>query len=196
MQVKVVVLLFSVVFAATACRAQHGSGWHNFETIDFALGAVVPIGEAYDGLWSVQPGLEGRVATEFYGGTVHVALGVFNNEGRGGNLPDFLVVQSTLGWGYPVIIPAGVTLTGGGHFGAMSMLFMEDELADDSHEIETELAAGLFVRADVPFTHDLGVFVEGDWTRAFTAIPITLATIRGGIRFTTSMPAWLRGVLR
>ena len=101
MRVNAAVLLFTIVFAATVCRAQHGSGWHNFETIDFALGAVVPIGEAYDGLWSVQPGLEGRVATEFYGGTVHVALGVFNNEGRGGNLSDFLSFRALLAGDIP-----------------------------------------------------------------------------------------------
>ena len=196
MRVNTSALLITVVFAGTVCRAQHSSGSHNFETIDMALGAVVPVGEVYDGLWSVQTGLEGRIATEFYGGTVHLALGIFNNEGRVGSLPDFFVVQSALGWGYPIVLPAGVTLTGGGHFGAMSMLFAEDKQADDSHEIETELAAGIFVRADVPLTHDLGVFVESDWTRVFTAIPITFTTMRGGIRFTTSMPKWLRGVLR
>ena len=196
MRVNVAALLFAVVFAATVCRAQHGSRPHNFETINIGLGAVVPIGEAYDGLWSIQPGLEGRIATEFYGGTVQLALGVFNNEARVGSLPNFFTVQSALGWGYPIVLPAGVSLTGGGHLGAMSMLFMEDAQADDSHEIETELAAGLFVRADVPLSHNLGVFAEGDWTRVFTAIPITITTIRGGIRFTTSMPTWLRGVLR
>ncbi|MCH7639241.1 MAG: hypothetical protein IH855_07240 [Bacteroidetes bacterium] len=196
MRVNASVLLFTVLFAGTVCRAQHSSGFHNFETINIGLGAVVSIGEAYDGLWSVQPGLEGRIATEFYRGTVHLALGVFNNEDRGGSLPEFLVVQSALGWGYPIAVPAGVTLTGGGHFGATSMLFMEHEQADDSHEIETELAAGMFVRADLPLSHNLGVFVEGDWTHVFTAIPITFTTMQGGIRFTASMPTWLRRVLR
>ena len=76
MRVNVAVLLFTVVFAATVCRAQHGSRPHNFETINIGLAAVVPIGEAYDGLWSIQPGLEGRIATELYGGTVQLALGV------------------------------------------------------------------------------------------------------------------------
>ena len=75
----------------------------------------------------VRKGVEGRSARECYGGTVHLALGICNNEGRVGSLPDFFVVQSALGWGYPIVLPAGVTLTGGGHFGAMSMLFAEDK---------------------------------------------------------------------
>ena len=80
MRVNVAVLLFAVVFAATVCRAQDDLGSHNFETINIALGAVVPVGEAYDGLWSVQPGVTGRVATEFYGGIAHLAVGVFDNK--------------------------------------------------------------------------------------------------------------------
>ena len=171
-------------------------GMSNFETLTVALGGVLPVGEAYDGLWTADPGVAVRAATEFYGGTVHLALHIFPNTAEQPDLPDFLALRGMAGWGLPLRLPAGVRLTPGAAVGGIRWEFDEGEPFGTGPLEETELAAGLFARLEVPVVGRVRAVAEAEWLRVYTATPLDFMLVQAGLSFSAETPGWLRRLLR
>lgn len=182
----------------TACppASAQGEAARTPETLDLTLGAALPVGEAYDGLWTAGPGAAARLAIPFYSGTAHLGLHAFLNEGSRPDLPSFLAVHAQGGWGYPLRLPGGVRLTGGALVGALRMRFDDEDRFGGALQNETELTAGAFVRLDVPVAGPVRAFVAGEAVRVYTFERIDLRFVQAGVSVAVDSPAWLRRVLR
>ncbi|MDX1419503.1 MAG: hypothetical protein R3181_06000 [Rubricoccaceae bacterium] len=171
----------------------------HLETLEGALSGVAPAGEAYDGLWTMGPGGALRVGTEFFGGRAHFALHAFPNEPTTADpaeLPEFLALRGTVGWGPRLGLPLGLGLTAGGTVGAVHMRFDDEDLAGNALVNETELAAGLFARLDVPVAGPVHLFAEAEVAHVYTAVPIRYRFVQGGVSVSLPAPPWLRRLLR
>ncbi len=190
------VLPAAVLPAAVLPAAAQTDSARDAEALDLALGAAVPVGEAYDGLWAAGQGAALRLAIPFHGGTGHVGLHAFPNGGSRPNLPDFLALHAQGGWGYPLRLPGGMRLTGGALVGALHMRFDDEDRFSGALRNETELTAGLFARLDVPVAGPARAFVAGEALRVYTFERIDLRFVQAGVSATVISPEWLRRVLR
>jgi hypothetical protein len=185
-------LLLSLLLAApTSAQPRH------LEAVEGALAGVVAVGEAYDGLWTAEPGAALRLGTAFYGGQAHVALHAFPNHPEEAGLPEFTALRGEVGWGPVLTLPAGLRLTAGAAAGAMTMWFDDhDGQFVGALQNETELTAGLFARLDAPLAGPVRVFAGAEATRVYTAEPIVLRFVQGGVAVAVPSPGWLRRLLR
>jgi hypothetical protein len=184
-------LLSLLLAAAVSAQPRH------LETVEAALGGVVAAGETYDGLWTAEPGAALRVGAAFYGGQAHAALHAFPNHPQAPDLPAFRTLRGEVGWGPVLALPAGLRLTAGAAAGAMVMWFDDhDGQFVGALQNETELTAGLFARLDAPLAGPVRVFAGADVTRVYTAEPLVLRFVQGGVAVAVPSPGWLRRLLR
>lgn len=189
MRISLALLLLAPLAASAQPR--------HIETLEGALSGVAPVGESYDGLWTIGPGGALRVGTEFYGGRAHFALHAFPNEPAAPALPEFFAIRGTVGWGARLGLPRRLGLTAGGTVGAVHMRFDdEDDRFIGALTNETELAVGLFARLDAPLGGPVRLFAEAEVAHVYTAVPIAYRFVQGGVSLTVPSPDWLRRLLR
>ncbi len=196
MRIDVGVAFMALTVATNVCWAQGDARTQNFKTISVVGGVDLPLADSYEGVWDVLPGGYGRASTSFYGGRMHLAIHVYDNDNEGQPVPDFLVVQGEAGWGFALQLPADVEVVGGAHMGAIRFRFRDNEQFEGFLQDETEWTAGLFARLQVPIGRRIAGVSEIQWSHVFTAEPISLTRLQIGLSFAFSSPEWLRGFLQ
>ena len=188
-------LLATLLFLLPVSVQAQGTDTSAADRLAIGLSGAMPIGEAYGGGWSAQPGVSLRAATGFHRGEIHTALHLFENENQIESLPGFLALRGELGWGVPLALPAGLRLTPSGQVGVLMMLFEGDEGVSEALANETELIAGVAGRLDMPLGEAWSVFAAAEWAHIYTAVPIDLVFIQAGFSVSVPTPGWLRGML-
>ena len=160
------------------------------QSVRLSAGGVLPAGGALGPGWDAQPGASGHILLPMYGGETRLALDLAAHRATRDDLPDFLALNATLGWG-PVLALGPIRLAPGAEIGAGRFAFDDDGVFGDNASSESELVAGAYVRARVPVAGRLEVWAEGGARRTFFSTPATTTSASAGLSVRIGVPGWL-----
>lgn len=163
-------VLLAVAFTLPA-DAQH---------VRLSAGATVPVGGQLGPEWTAQPGLAGHLLVPMYGGETRLALDFAEHTTDEEAFPEFTALNATLGWG-PVVQAGPVRLVPSAEVGAGRFDFDDDGQFENELEEETEVIAGVYLRASVPVAGRLEVWSEAGLRRTFFSTIATTASASAGL---------------
>lgn len=160
-----------------------------------ALGAAVPLDDAFGDAWRLEPGLAVRASTPAYGGTVRGSVLAFEAETTRDGLPGFLVVAPAVGWG--VGVPLGrARAEAGAELGIVHMRFGDEGGFTGALQDETEVSVGLFGRVEARVVGPVSAWTDVSVARVALAEPVALTSVAAGLSVSVATPGWLRRALR
>ena len=177
------VLLLSLTASASA------------QSVGLAAGGVIPVGGALGPEWEAGSGASGQILIPMYGGQTRLALDLAAHRATRDDLPDFLALNATLGWG-PRMKLGPVRLAPGAEIGAGRFFFDDDGVLGDNASSESELVAGVYVRASVPVAGRVEVWAEGGARRTFFSTPATTTSASAGLAVRLGVPGWLARIAK
>ena len=180
------------VYCAILLPAAHAQPV-DWSTVTPAVGATVPLTDAFGPEWAPGAGAAVRLELPAYRGRVRASLAVAGYHADA--LPDFRTLAATLGWG-PEVRLGPVRAALGVEVGAM--LFRFDRVGDGAFEnvTETEAAVGVWGRLEAPLTRRVQAWAGAEVLRVALAEPATVATASAGLGVRLVTPRWLRAALR
>lgn len=169
----------------------------DWTTLEPAFGAALPLDGGFGPEWEAGPGVAARLDAPTTGGHARLALRVAPYEPRVPDLPEFLAVAASLGWGPSLALPAGLRLRGGPQVGVLHLRFdNEGGRFGGNLQNESEVTFGTWARLDVPVIRRVRLWAEAEALRAAFADPATITSLGAGLSVRLDAPGWLRTVLR
>lgn len=187
-------LLLAILGGCAEARAQSAAP---FSEIEFsASGVVLGTSGAFSEHWAPGPGAAITARTPFYLGDVSGSLAVVPVAAReGAEVPSFLSLAVTGGWGARVPLPGAVRLEPSVFSGLYWMHFLVPS-GSWNYVNEAELMVGVRLRTSLGIGAGWRVAASAAQARVFTHRPIDLRSFEIGVSRTISTPAWLRRVLK
>ena len=163
-------LVFLLLVSASGASAQ----------VRVSAGGVLPLAGDLGPVWAELPGARGTLTFGAYGGEVRMALDAAQHESLDEVTPEFTAVNATLGWG-PIARVGRARLGVGAEVGAGRFLFEPEGDFQGNLASESELLAGVYVRAGVPLAGRVEAWAETGVRRTFFSTPQTTAGASGGL---------------
>lgn len=185
----------SIWLIGAAFAVSNATAAQDFTSIDLGLAGLAIPGEEYEGLWDAKRGVSGFASSIFLGGRLGLSIRVFDTETEVEDLPEFLAIHGSLGWGASVSLPMNGEVSAGGRVGAMNMRFDDDDVFTAGLQNETEITTGIFVHGQIPVVQQVAVFADVEWTRMYLERPTTFVFVEAGLRVRLDAPSWLTEVL-
>ena len=192
----VLVSLFFLLHSQTYSIEKESSLDNAFSTIEISMASVFNGNQnQFHDYWEPSTGLELQFEMPFYFGQFEIGMQAANNKGRNEQLPDYLSVNSFIGWGYQTKLSSKFGWYLGFRLGNYYMNFDDDAIAVEL-KTESEFAVGLKSRIHFMFNKNMSLQLSGLYTTIYTNKRIELSFISVGISKKFVTPLWLRKFLK
>jgi hypothetical protein len=128
-------------------------------------------------------------------GTASVTAARVHYQGKSANYNNFTATRAIVGWGLVFPVSSRLSAGAGVHAGEFMMAF-DDTIINPGLRNEKEMLLGVQASGALRVVGPLGLVAQASYDHVYLHVPTHFVTLQAGLRYTASLPHWVREFMR